>query len=637
MRLSVRKLAVFAAALITVSACGCTDGLVTDNSSENKAETSAVKDTDMQIGAEDLDISYEKTGSTSVRFDGGSADIDGQGAAADGGVVTVSQAGTYIFSGNTDNGRIIVDAGKDSEVKLVFDGVSVSCADNAPVLVKSADKAFIILEDGSENTVSDGESYSLEEGENTDAAIFSKADLNISGGGSLTVNASFKHGIVSKDDLIVTGGKIAVSSASTALEGKDSVKISGGEFIVSAGTNGIRSTNTEDETKGFISITGGSFDITSGGDGIDAETQLSIEDGEFEITTGGGSANASMRSDGTPNGDWHRDMQGGGMMDPGRRPDGVPGGDMAPAADNRGDLIIENTANTQDTSSGETSSKALKAGKIISISGGVINIDSADDSVHSNGDISVSGGTLTAGSGDDGFHSDGDLTISDGSVEITKSYEGIEGLTVTISGGTLSVTASDDGINCAGGSDTGSEDRMGRDMFTAQDGVFLRITGGELKINSGGDGLDSNGDLYMEGGTVYVSGPENSGNGALDYNGTAEVTGGTIVASGAVGMEECFGESSEQCAVLHDFSSAIAGGTEFTVSDSDGNVILSFTNEKTWQGVVFSSPELKQGKTYTVSAGTQSEQITIDSVITSNSLGGGFGGGFGGNRGGRGF
>jgi len=636
MRLNVRKLAVFAAALITVSACGCTDGSGTDNSSGNKAEASAVKDPDMQIGEEEIDIDYDKSGSTSVRFDGGSADIDGQGAAADGGTVTVSQAGTYIFSGNTDNGRIIVDAGKDSEVKLVFDGVSVSCTDNAPVLVKSADKAFIILEDGSENTVSDGESYSLEEGENTDGAIFSKADLNISGGGSLNVNASFKHGIVSKDDLIVTGGKIAVTSASTALEGKDSVKISGGEFIVSAGTNGIRSTNTEDETKGFISITGGSFDITSGGDGIDAETQLSIEDGEFEITTGGGSANASMRSDGTPGGDWHRDMKGG-MMDPGRLPDGAPGSDMAPAADNTGDLIIENTANMQDTSSGGTSSKALKAGKSISISGGVINIDSADDSVHSNGDISISGGTLTAGSGDDGIHSGGDLTISGGSVEITKSYEGMEGLTVTISGGTHSVTASDDGINSAGGSDTGSEDRMGRDMFTAQEGVFLRITGGELKINSGGDGLDSNGDLYMEGGTVYVSGPENSGNGALDYNGTAEVTGGIIVASGAVGMEECFGDSSEQCAVLHDFSSAIAGGTEFTVSDSEGNVILSFTNEKTWQGVVFSFPELKQGETYTVSAGTQSEQITINSVITSNSPGGGFGGGFGGNRGGRGF
>lgn len=646
--ISKKIIALFVSIMLIMSS-GCSKTGSESKKTETMVKIASLDSVDKSISAEDLDVGYEKTESVHIKFSESGAEISGNGAVYDNQAVTISSAGTYILSG-TGKCRVVVNADKNSEVKLVLNGVDLTCSDNAPISVIKADKVYLILEDGTENVITDGESYNLFDEDNTDAAIFTKSDLTINGGGKLTVNANYKHGIVSKDDLVITGGYIKITSASTAIEGKDSVKISDGIFDISAGTNGVKSTNADETDKGFISISGGTFSINASGDGFDAESIITIDGGEFNITTGGGSSNASMKSDGKPNDNWHNDMQNGmgrldmegnGDMTP---PEGFGGEDFQPMNADENQLVIENASNNQSfevvqtsSESETTSAKALKCGGNIYINEGTINIDSADDSIHSDGDVTISGGIISAASGDDGVHAGGNLLIEGGNLTVTKSYEGLEGITVTISGGDTGVTASDDGINSAGGSDTGSTDRMGRDQFAAQEGVFLNITGGKLYINASGDGLDSNGNLYMSGGTVYVSGPENSGNGALDFNGEATITGGTIVASGAIGMEECFGENSEQYVVLHDFSGTFSSGTEFTVTDSSGNQIISFTNEKTWQGVVFSSPELKAGETYTVSAGSETESITIENIVTSNSKGGMFGGGRGGPNGGRGF
>lgn len=566
--------AVTAAFFITATAfSGCSESA---NSLQTTSSVSqaAKSDIDASIAAADIDVGYDEESSVGITFADGSAAIDGEGATSEGETVTISQAGTYILSGTATNGRIIVSADKKAEVKLIFNGLDITCSDNAPLLVSKAKKVYIVLEDGTENVLTDSASYSLgEDDSNTDGAIFSKADLTINGSGTLTVNANYKHGIVSKDDLVITDGNINVISASTAMEGKDSVKISGGTFNISAGTNGIKSTNTEASDKGFISVTGGSFTVVTNNDAFEAETVLSIQGGSFDITTGGGSANASMKSDGTPNRNWQNNMGNGG---------GGPNGMGRP-----------------------------------------------DD----NGNIVITGGNISVASGDNGMHANGNLTISDGTVDITKSYEGIEGSIVTIDGGTISVVASDDGINCAGGSDTGSTDRMGADQFSSQDGVELNINGGTVTIDADGDGLDSNGNFTMAGGTVCVCGPTNGGNGALDYNGTATVTGGTLIACGAVGMEEGFGDNSTQYSVLHDLGSTVSANEKLTITDSDGKEILSFTPTKTWQSVVFTSADLKEGETYTITAGSQSETVTIDGIVTSNSTGMSFGRGHGGGRG----
>ena len=155
-----------------------------------------------------------------------------------------------------------------------------------------------------------------------------------------------------------------------------------------------------------------------------------------------------------------------------------------------------------------------------------------------------------------------------------------------------------------------------------------------MKVNAGGDGLDSNGDLTISGGIIYVSGPTNSGNGALDYNGTGSITGGTLIAAGSMGMAQSLTPNGNQGVILLNLSSVQSGGTIVTVEDEKGNVICSFTPEKYYQSLVISAPELENGGTYTIRCGSVSETVTLSSLSYSN--GGGMMGGFGGGQGGPG-
>lgn len=614
-----KNLALFVAVILTLcSAVGC-------KKTQKNSDLSSIAS---EIEAEDIDVGYEESGAVNIKLNGTSADITGRGAAENDGIITITAAGTYVLSGEMTNGRVVVDTDKNSKVKIVLNNASINCSDNAPVFIKKADKVFITLEDGTENNLTDGESYNLgEDDSNVDGAIFSRSDLTFNGSGKLTIKANYKHGIICKDDLIITGGEYTITSAFGGIYGKDSIQISEGTFDINAGSNAVKSGNNEESDKGAIKITGGNFNLTAGNDGIKSAQILEIEDGEFNITTGGGSENASMNSNGKPNENWGRwggnmpDMQpkNGDMV----KPDGKPNDDMMfqPTANNTGEAASDLKSD---------SAKALKAEQQINIKGGTFNIDSSDDSVHCNGDIVFSGGSLTLLSGDDGVHADGNLLITDGIINVEKSYEGLEGVTVEIQGGDIRVNASDDGINAAGGSDTGSSDRMGMDKFNSDTSDYLlTISDGKTVINASGDGVDSNGNFIMSGGELYINGPTDNGNGAIDYGdgASAWITGGTIVACGSTGMAESFGEeNSTQYSVLHNLSTNVPCGTVVKISDSKGNTAISYTPEKDFQSVVFSCDKLQKG-TYTITAGDISEEITISSIVTSNGSFGGMGSG----------
>lgn len=582
----------------------------------------------------DGSITLSPDGSTSTDA---SVRIDGQ-------TVTIIQAGTYQIAGTLDDGALIVESAENAKITLVLGGVNIKNSIGAAIQISTADDVTIELSEGTTNVLQSGEEVDIatatESEEASGGALQSKADLKIKGKGSLTVLGYLNNGIHCTKDLKIKNGNISVTALGHGIKGKNSVTVSGGTVTVTSGKDGITSDETENEEKGFVTIEDGEIIITSAGDGVSAETTLTVTGGVISIISGGGSANAQQKTDNMR--DW---------------------------------WDFDNSASDDNSAS----CKGLKAGKALVISGGSITIDAQDDALHTDGDMTISGGECILSTGDDGAHAALSLTVLGGKITVLTSYEGLEANQITLAGGELDITASDDGINANGGSDgfsggfgggfggrrsdmnSQSGDMTPPDnsnMQTPPDGnapsgnpptmpgqdaadstttddttdkqPVLLITGGKITVNADGDGLDSNSNLRVEGGDITINGPANGGNGAIDIGtengGAGVIAGGTLIALGTSSMAENFGSTSTQCAFLVTMNSFGAGET-ITITDSQGNVLYTGVTVKSANSVVFSSPDLTVGETYTVTIGSISATVTQSSTVVGNSNG--FGGGFG--------
>lgn len=609
-----KLLALFCATALSMTAvAGCTgtksstgniDSLETETDTEEievQSITGTFSSTDM-FTERDLAGTYEESGAVYVTLSDDGITGETAGVAINGQTMTITAEGTYIFSGTLSEGQIVVDA-DNAKVQIVFDNVDITCASSAAVYVKSAEKVFVTLAEGSQNTLRNTDEYVAIDDNNIDAVIFAKSDLTLNGTGSLTIVSAEGHGIVSKDDLKITGGTYDITAAGHALSGKDSVRIADGTFILTAEKDGIHAENADDEEKGYIYIADGDFTITSDGDGMDASSIVQIEDGTFDITAGGGAANSQKTHE--------SDMPGGGMSQNIERPDGESMPQMGEKPDEEsmsqmGEKPDEESMPQmgekpdgenmpQDTTTDEsgTSTKGIKAGGGMYLNGGTYQIDSADDSIHSNANITIADGTYTLATGDDGVHADDALTVNGGTITVTESYEGLEGLTVTINDGTIDITARDDGINTAG--------------------EKMELNGGYIHILAGGDGVDSNGDLTINGGEIYIDGPSDNGNSAIDYGdrSSAYVNGGTLVAIGSSGMAEVMSDSSKQKVLMVKLGEQMEGGN-VVLTDSEGNVIVSYTALKSYDCVIISTAEVESGATYTLTTSGTTTEVTAE-------------------------
>ena len=226
-------------------------------------------------------------------------------------------------------------------------------------------------------------------------------------------------------------------------------------------------------------------------------------------------------------------------------------------------------------------------------------------------------GSLTISAGDDGIHADAEVLIEGGTIDVAKSYEGIEGLAIRISGGDISVTATDDGLNASAGNSSGEERDAMNDGGT--DGS-IEISGGNIYITAGGDGVDSNGSVLISGGYTVVCGPSQGDTSVIDHNSTATITGGTFIGTGGIGMGENF-TSAEQGVIAVSVGSQSAGST-VTLKDDSGNVIAEVTPDLDYAVVYISVESMAQGGTYTLTAGSYSESITLTDNIYSTLTGG---------------
>lgn len=484
----------------------------------------AIDITDM-FTKRDLAGTYDESEAVKITLSGKTATCDSSNVHIEDGVVTIKAAGVYVLLGTLTDGTVVVDAGDDDKVQLVFDGVSITAADYAAIYAKNADKVFVTLTEGTENTLTVSGDYVQTDDNNVDAVIFAKCDLTLGGSGSLTVKDTTGHGIVSKDDLVVTSGTYTIDSQDHCLNGKNSVRIADGTFTITCDEDGIHAGN-DDQQDGYIYIEGGDIDISVG---------------------------------------------------------------------------------------------------------------------------------------DDAMHAEGLLIITGGDIDISKSYEGIEGYKILVTGGDIDVVANDDGFNAARPDSNGQSDGtqstendqrqtdssqrrtngtetnrpelpekgdrpgdsgtpggpgMGAGMDADYD-AYILITGGTININADGDGIDSNGYLGIAGGSVYVLGPSNNGNGALDYGIYATITGGEMVAVGGSGMEQGFGDESTQCSALVNFDEWIDVGETITLTDSNGNKLLTYKADKRFDSVLISTSDMKQGETYTLTAGDQTSTFAMEDVTYS--------------------
>ena len=570
------------------------------------------------------------------------------GVTQSGSVYTITKAGEYTVAGLLSEGQLIVDAGDEDEITIVLNGTSITCSSGSPIYVKNASEVKIKSEENTFNEVIDKRAEATDDSSDDagNAAIYATCDLKLVGKGALVVTGNYNNGIQSKDDLSIKNVIVKVTAVNNAIKGNDAVDIESGNIIaISAKGDGIKTSNSsisnKDNQKGIVTITGGNIDVYAACDGIDAAYGVDISgDGNLniytdtyseyseEVTTSGSSSGSSSSTNKTASAntvsyvaasDTIANAPGGfgGNKAGGDRP-GMPG-----------------DFNESGNSSGQSySTKGIKADSEINISGFTININSTDDGIHANSDsgvletgedgkgtIVINGGSITISSGDDGMHADKQLDVNDGYINIVTSYEGLEAMTINLNGGKIYVYATDDGINaCTGDGKTSP---------------IVNVTAGYIDITTASgdtDGIDSNGNYVQTGGFVLVKGGSSSGNvsGSIDVDGTVTITGGTCVALGGV----C--ETPINSANAYVLSSVSFSSGSYSLKDSSGKEVISFTVDSTFSNGWICSDTLTTGTSYTLYRGSDSvADWTQESGTMGASGTGGFGGGNMGGMGGQ--
>lgn len=493
---------------------------------------------------------YTTANATLVTLTDSSATAKGKytGYEIDGTDVSITAAGTYVFSGDCGDGSITVKKGVTG-VTIVLNGLTLTNDDSAAITLNKTAEASLIAAAGTTNTVADTEGSN---DENAAVKVKSGAALAIGGTGTLTVDGNAKNGIKGAADAVITVDEVAltIEAENDGLSCDDELNITGGTLSITAGGDAVKASpdtgdtgNPDTTSLGNVTISGGTLTLNAAGDGIQADGDLTISGGTFHVKTNGG----------------------------------------------------HTTALTDDSAS----CKGFKAGGALTVTGGTLTVDSADDALHASTDVTISGGTLTLAAGDDGVHADNDLVIgtkgasstSTPRINITASYEGLEGTTVTVYSGDIDVAASDDGVNAASST-----------LGEHSDKYAISIAGGDLYIDAGSDGLDSNNDINITGGKVEVYGADAMMDAAIDYDGTFTLSGNLPNRESALGIKE---------------------GSVITVQDSSGKTLCTATALGSMSSVIFSSADIKEGETYTVlvdgtSVGTAEAKLgTTDS---SNSM-----------------
>ena len=608
--------AALASSGIALSACSANQEQ--ESTQEESGLTFSIDDMDLDYSDRDQDASYDAQSATKIAL-GKTASVEGSGASANGADVTITAAGTYIISGKASDAQVLVECSDDDKVQLVLDNASVTCSDGPAVYVKSADKCFVTLAQGSKNSVSDAAGYTLTDDDGDTeptAALFSKADLTLNGSGSLTVNGKCNNGIGSKDDLVFCGGTYIVTAANDGLRGRDCVKVKDGTFDITSTQDAVKSNNDEDTTRGFIKIDGGTWTINAGDDAFHAESAFILNDGDvtveqcyegyeaIQIYLNGGTTSITASDDainaanGANSDAQNSDVKGRNFSHDNNEGDGNGASDGQTPPEKPDGEASSNTDSTGNASNADSSSADGNGTK------------SADDFEVKNGsaptapDSSNTAGNSSSGNAD-GSNTSGNADNSNSSSN-DKPSDPPSGQAPAGDGSEPGQDGDQGGPGGGGGLDADSS-------------CLIQINGGTITLDAQGDGIDSNGSIELNGGEVVVYGPTSGGDGALDYGTNATVNGGSIIALGSSGMAESFTSGGQAFALV---SASGSAGDKVTVTDESGNTLLETKAAKDFECAVVSTTSMTEGSSYTISVAGSSTTFSASTTKSDSGKGG---------------
>lgn len=382
-----KNLLIFLVVLGLLSGCG-----IVDNSHDNEEtmqEELSKNDEDM-FTERDGKTDYDESEAITINLNGTTATSNSDSVAISGSKITITQEATYVVTGELTDGMLIVDAPDTAKLQIVLKGANITSKTSAALYILGADKVFVTLAGGTSNMLVNGGSFTAIDDNNIDGALFSKQDLTLNGNGSLTITSPAGHGIVCKDDLVITSGTYVVNSASHGLDANDSIRIAMGDITINAGKDALHAENADEDSKGYIYISGGRYMISSGDDAIHAEETLTVVDGSIEISESYEGLEAL-----------HIDVQGGEIKI-------LSSDDGLNAA---GGVDQSGTFGGQDGMHGGHG--GMGGGKPGGKPG-----DMGGMSSNSNGSVKISGGTLYINSSGDGIDANGTLEISGGHITV---------------------------------------------------------------------------------------------------------------------------------------------------------------------------------------------------------------------------
>ena len=495
-------------------------------------------------------------------------------------VTTITSAGSYILTGAYAG--ITVSVGNGETSHLFLNDATIS--GGAGIAISNTNKKSTLIITACENT----ENEVASKGDDANA-IHVKGTLKINGTGTIKVSAK-KNGIKVSKGLSIADSTINLTAGNHALSARFIEAANAKVNVLSAGKDALNA-ECDDETQeftldeGYVSLKSSKVFASVSGDGIQADTFVYITGGSVDIKTsatfvsyGAESMAAYDLSEDDfryiKSGDTYKKIDDvatkGARYAMIQSAKGIKCGEIKYEIDGTEYAVTENT------------------NYFIVIDGARVKINSSDDAIHTNsGNVLIKGGTLDLTTLDDGIHADELVKIDGGEITVNGSYEGIEGAYVEIGGGTIYITASDDGINAASDDESVNE--------------HIIISGGTITVDASGDGLDSNGTIYVTGGTLIVYGPTTGADTGLDADGGILIDGGNVFVASSKEMLEIPASNSKSNVLVYGVNT-IQAGSEIILTNADGGEMVRITLKKQAQAIILSTPELATNGTYSLYA-----------------------------------